>query len=75
MFFLHHAGLDRVWWKWQNVNLSTRLYGMGGRINGSIPEGEVTLDYRLPFAGFSPDVSIRSAMDIRREPYCYTYAN
>lgn len=30
MFFLHHANLDRLWWLWQSVNPSVRLYEMGG---------------------------------------------
>ncbi|KAK9420202.1 putative Tyrosinase copper-binding domain-containing protein [Seiridium unicorne] len=35
LFFLHHANLDRLWWRWQQQgNLSSRLYEMSGR---SIP--------------------------------------
>ncbi|KAH8749491.1 amino acid transporter [Diaporthe sp. PMI_573] len=30
LFFLHHANLDRLWWEWQSVDLSTRLEDMGG---------------------------------------------
>lgn len=28
LFFLHHANLDRLWWDWQLVNLSSRLTGV-----------------------------------------------
>ncbi|KAI1339821.1 amino acid transporter [Xylariaceae sp. FL0016] len=31
LFFLHHTYLDRVWWQWQQDDLSTRLTDMGGR--------------------------------------------
>jgi tyrosinase len=31
LFFLHHTYLDRVWWQWQSMNLSSRLTDMSGR--------------------------------------------
>lgn len=31
LFFLHHAYLDRVWWQWQQVNLTARLTDMSGQ--------------------------------------------
>lgn len=31
MFYLHHGWLDVVWWKWQTVDLPSRLTDMGGR--------------------------------------------
>lgn len=37
VFFLHHAYLDRVWWRWQQNDLSTRLYDIGG---DNIPDSE-----------------------------------
>ncbi|KAJ5708715.1 hypothetical protein N7488_008516 [Penicillium malachiteum] len=30
VFFLHHAYLDRLWWRWQQADLPARLYDMGG---------------------------------------------
>ncbi|KAJ2921759.1 hypothetical protein H1R20_g15340, partial [Candolleomyces eurysporus] len=74
IFFLHHAGLDRIWWQWQNADLNNRLYQIGGRVNYQPPFGEVTLDYQLPYPGLAtPWVTLRDAMDPRLEPYCYTY--
>lgn len=32
IFFLHHAYLDHVWWQWQQQDLPTRLYDMGGNV-------------------------------------------
>ncbi|KXT05546.1 hypothetical protein AC578_3684 [Pseudocercospora eumusae] len=29
VFFLHHTNLDRLWWSWQQADLSTRLTEMG----------------------------------------------
>jgi tyrosinase len=31
LFFLHHSNLDRLWWLWQQANLTSRLTDMGGR--------------------------------------------
>ncbi|KAI9150022.1 Tyrosinase ustQ [Paramyrothecium foliicola] len=31
VFYLHHAWLDVMWWKWQTLNLPARLTDMGGR--------------------------------------------
>lgn len=31
LFFLHHTNLDRLWWNWQSVNLTTRLTDISGR--------------------------------------------
>ncbi|KAI1260053.1 amino acid transporter [Xylariaceae sp. FL1019] len=42
LFFLHHTNLDRLWWQWQQDNLPSRLYEMGGR---SIPKLEALTSY------------------------------
>ncbi|KAJ2932727.1 hypothetical protein H1R20_g4366, partial [Candolleomyces eurysporus] len=74
IFFLHHAGLDRIWWKWQNADLKNRLYQIGGRVKYEPPYGKVTLEYQLPYPGLAtPWVTLRDTMDPRLEPYCYTY--
>jgi tyrosinase len=31
LFYLHHTWLDKIWWDWQNLNISSRLFDMGGR--------------------------------------------
>ncbi|KAH8657816.1 hypothetical protein BX600DRAFT_514367 [Xylariales sp. PMI_506] len=31
IFYLHHTYLDRVWWQWQQQNLSARLTDMSGQ--------------------------------------------
>lgn len=30
VFYLHHTWLDKVWWDWQALNLSSRLYDISG---------------------------------------------
>ncbi|KAF3805959.1 Tyrosinase ustQ [Colletotrichum gloeosporioides] len=31
LFYLHHAYLDRVWWQWQEANLTARLTDISGQ--------------------------------------------
>ncbi|KAF7522554.1 hypothetical protein G7054_g12090 [Neopestalotiopsis clavispora] len=30
VFYLHHSWLDKIWWRWQEGNLTARLTDMGG---------------------------------------------
>ncbi|KAF7536186.1 hypothetical protein G7054_g4736 [Neopestalotiopsis clavispora] len=43
VFYLHHSWLDLNWWKWQNLDLETRLTDMGGpnlpNVGGGRPGG------------------------------------
>lgn len=32
VFFLHHANVDRLWWQWQQANLTARLTDMSGQV-------------------------------------------
>jgi tyrosinase len=31
LFFLHHTNLDRLWWEWQSIDLTTRLTDIAGQ--------------------------------------------
>lgn len=70
VFYLHHAGVDRIWWQWQAANLNTRLNQIQGKTSPYPPYGSITPNFQLPFQPFAPNVV---GMDIRNEPYCYTY--
>lgn len=37
VFYLHHGYLDKLWWDWQSLNLSTRLTDIGGNNTASFP--------------------------------------
>ncbi|KAJ0270655.1 hypothetical protein CBS470a_013438 [Colletotrichum nupharicola] len=45
LFYLHHAYLDRVWWQWQEANLTARLTDISGQ---NIPDQSI-----LDMAGLS----------------------
>ncbi|OTA99165.1 hypothetical protein M426DRAFT_16734 [Hypoxylon sp. CI-4A] len=37
IFYLHHGYLDKLWWNWQSLNLTTRLTEVGGNNTASFP--------------------------------------
>ncbi|TEB20570.1 Di-copper centre-containing protein [Coprinellus micaceus] len=72
LFYLHHANLDRVWWKWQEADKSNRLYAMSGPTEqqGNV---QVTLDFVMDFPALGPNVTVRDVMDSRAYPGCFVY--
>ncbi|KAK7040129.1 hypothetical protein VNI00_009935 [Paramarasmius palmivorus] len=74
LFYLHHANLDRIWWNWQMVKPSTRLYDISGRSTVDPPYRNVTLDFMLPTKSLGPEMPIRDMMDIHNKVLCYDYA-
>ncbi|KAF9052157.1 hypothetical protein BJ165DRAFT_1340679, partial [Panaeolus papilionaceus] len=70
IFFLHHANLDRIWWKWQSLNLTQRIID----VSGNDTHGHnVSLSYRLPFGQFNDNPPISEVMDVNEYPLCYDY--
>ncbi|KAF4823479.1 Tyrosinase-like protein orsC [Colletotrichum tropicale] len=54
IFWLHHTNFDRLWWNWQAVNLTSRLYAMGGP---NVANGQIFIDAQptiLPIEAFVP---------------------
>lgn len=79
IFWVHHAQIDRLWWRWQMeepVNRTTIAY-----------EGPTAVDDRgwpsniwnasindvFPLYNMAPDVSVRELMDTEGEILCYRY--
>ncbi|KNZ72281.1 hypothetical protein J132_04075 [Termitomyces sp. J132] len=73
LFYLHHANLDRLWWKWQRIDPSTRLYQISGRSTQIPPYRKVTLNTTLPTGTFGQSIQIHHVMDIGNKLLCYTY--
>ncbi|KAF2427391.1 Di-copper centre-containing protein [Tothia fuscella] len=85
LFYLHHAYIDKLWWDWQNFNLSSRLYEIGGpnvRPTAELPLrkrngdfGNMTkLDHVLSLYSIMPNKTIGDVMDTRSDFLCYKYA-
>ncbi|EGG07311.1 uncharacterized protein MELLADRAFT_85700 [Melampsora larici-populina 98AG31] len=73
LFFLHHANIDWLWWKWQQADRSNRLFEYGGNRRRRSSRQDATLSDRIEFLGLSRNPTISSVMDISTFPHCYTY--
>lgn len=77
VFYLHHANMDRVWWSWQNRNLTSRLTDFTGPLYPMdftfTRGGNATLDTPLDYVSIAPAVTVKDTMDIRAGGLCYTY--
>jgi tyrosinase len=83
LFYLHHAGLDRLWAMWQELDTEKRLYDIskpdetaGGPPFGP-PERPMTLDTPLWMGFGAPDRPVRDVMDTMNRNgkgfLCYKY--
>jgi tyrosinase len=72
LFFVHHAQLDHVWWRWQRENPRVRLNEYRGKhmFNST---GEATVDDVLMYGGFAEDIPVSKIMDTEGGFLCYTY--
>lgn len=72
VFFLHHTQLDRLWWKWQQVDAQARLEDYSGKA-AYTSNSEASLRDPLPLGDLAPDVRIEDIMDTESELVCYRY--
>jgi tyrosinase len=79
MFFLHHGGVDRVWWIWQMLDTKNRVYG-DNALNGTRtflnldPSPEATFDDEIAIQYVTDEVvTIRDLMSTTAGPFCYIY--
>ncbi|KAF9558272.1 Di-copper centre-containing protein [Agrocybe pediades] len=76
LFFLHHANLDRLWWKWQTMDLRRRLTDISGKtLPFATPKHKtnVALDFMLKYDRLAASIPIKEIMDVREFPLCYVY--
>ena len=79
LFFLHHAGLDRLWAMWQEEDIKTRLYNLSNPTTGLFSIFADTLKLDTPiYMGFAaPDRVVRDVMDTMNRDgkgfLCYKY--
>ncbi|KAH7391523.1 hypothetical protein BKA64DRAFT_756677 [Cadophora sp. MPI-SDFR-AT-0126] len=73
IFFVHHAQIDRLWWKWQQERPSRRLHEYEGKhmYNST---GEASIGDMLVFGGLVEDVPVRTVMDTENGLLCYRYS-
>ncbi|KAI9376528.1 hypothetical protein BJX61DRAFT_538767 [Aspergillus egyptiacus] len=77
LFFLHHAQVDRLWWKWQQESPSDRQFdysGQAAHLNATDVRFEASLDDVLLMGGLVEDVRVHDVMATDGR-LCYQYAN
>ena len=72
IFFLHHAQIDRIWWKWQQYDLPRRQNMYTGSFKPRSEE-QASLDDIVSIGGLAPDVKVSEIVDVRSDIFCYTY--
>ncbi|KAI1335928.1 hypothetical protein F5Y15DRAFT_419386 [Xylariaceae sp. FL0016] len=60
LFWLHHVQLDRLWWKWQQDEPSSRLHDYGQ--SEEQPSAAANLEDVLAYSGFASDYTVGDAM-------------
>ncbi|OAA72577.1 putative domain, di-copper centre [Cordyceps fumosorosea ARSEF 2679] len=72
LFYVHHAQLDRTWWRWQQMYPRTRLLEYEGRhmFNST---GNATLNDELLYGSFAASIPVAKVMDTEGGFLCYKY--
>lgn len=82
LFYLHHGGLDRLWWTWQQADWPARNFTVGGpdtqwaypyNYFGDIPYENITLATPLHFGALADDITVGDVMDTEGGLLCYRY--
>lgn len=76
LFYLHHAFIYRLWWQWQNEDIDTRLYEIGGYTTYPASDGgntTTTLEFGLQLLGIWDDKFVGDVMDLHNSFLCHEY--
>ena len=72
VFFLHHTQLDRIWWRWQQVNIEERqTQYLGPAAHGS--EVPASLRDILPMGDLASGVTVSQVINTEDGLLCYRY--
>ncbi|KAJ5528724.1 hypothetical protein N7527_002117 [Penicillium freii] len=72
LFYVHHAQLDRLWWRWQQENPRARLNEYEGKHMFNSTENATIGDILL-FGGFAENIPVSKVMDTEGGILCYKY--
>jgi len=77
IFFVHHAGLDRIWALWQEMDIENRLHSVGPPADKEKEPVSLGLDTPLWLGVFGPDRKVSDVFDTLnrdgRGVLCYKY--
>lgn len=78
LFYLHHGMIDRVWWIWQQLDVTTRtsaegISGTGTYLN-SPESANTTMDTVIELGyAFEGNITMSELMSTTAGPFCYIY--
>ena len=72
VFFLHHTQLDRMWWRWQQMDITKRSQEYNG-LSEKDSSQQASLGDKLWMGGLAADIKVIDIMDTRCDKLCYTY--
>lgn len=74
LFYMHHAMIDYVFWKWQQIDPEVRHHQVGGPVKPYDYTGtNVTLDFEINLGAIAPSIPLRDTLDTQGGLFCYTY--
>ncbi|KAH6623942.1 putative tyrosinase [Chaetomium tenue] len=73
LFFLHHAQLDRTWWRWQQEDPRRRMAEYEGKHMFNSTTSNATVNDMLLFGGFAKDIPVQDVMNTEGGLLCYRY--
>lgn len=72
LFYVHHAQLDRMWWRWQQEDPRHRTAEYEGKHMFNSTDN-ATVNDMLLFGGFAEDIPVRDVMSTEGGLLCYKY--
>lgn len=72
VFFLHHTQLDRIWWKWQQMDSSRHFQQYTGKAKHNSTES-ASLDDILPLDGLARAAKVSEIISTESGLLCYRY--
>ena len=72
IFFLHHAQLDKLWWQWEQYDLSERQSAYSGSYKAKSKEQASPNDV-ISIGALAPDIKGKDVLDIQSGLLCYRY--
>jgi tyrosinase len=78
VFYLHHTQLDRLWWEWQQIDPTSRLYQfLGPTRNFQLFRNQTALDSslddKLYYGELDSAIQVKDVMSTETELLCYVY--
>jgi hypothetical protein len=71
IFFLHHTQLDRIWWRWQQIDPSHQMQYLGPAKHHS--NETASLNDILLMGDLAPGIPVKEVMSTESDLLCYRY--